>query len=102
MLRYAFTLLAGVVQFSTEWATLAVNVLGSFLIGLCMTVCDKGSLLLFLTVGVCGGFTTFSTFSSQSLALLQTGRVGAGLAYIGGTIILCLCFVWLGVMLGRQ
>lgn len=102
MMRYACTLLAQATHISSNWATLFVNAVGSFLIGFCMAYCDKASLLLFFTVGMCGGFTTFSTFSSQSLNLLQTGRYGAGLAYIFGTIILCLLFVWLGCLLGKR
>ena len=102
MLRYACTLLAQVAHISSNWATLFVNTTGSFLIGFCMAYCDKASLLLFLTVGLCGGFTTFSTFSSQSLNLLQTGRYGAGLAYILGTFTLCLLCVWLGCLLGKR
>lgn len=96
MLRYAITLLAGTLHLHATWATLTVNVVGSFLIGLCLSLCTPGTALLFLTVGMCGGFTTFSTFSSQSLNLLQSGQVGWALANIFGTIILCLLAVWAG------
>lgn len=101
MLRYAVTLLAAALQISSHWATVTVNVVGSFLIGLLMSVCGQSTLLLLLTVGLCGGFTTFSTFSSQSLALFQNGQPMLALAYIFGTLVFCLLAVWLGVMLGN-
>lgn len=101
MLRYAVTLLAAALQLSSNWATVTVNVVGSFLIGLLMSLCGQGTMLLMLTVGLCGGFTTFSTFSSQSLSLFQNGRPLLALAYIFGTLVFCLLAVWLGVMLGN-
>lgn len=85
------------------FGTLAVNVTGSFLIGLlaAMTV-PEGRWLLspsareFLMIGVCGGYTTFSSFSLQTLALAQEGDwlrvVGNSLA----SVICCLVAVWLG------
>lgn len=82
------------------WATLCVNVLGSFLIGLA-----AGALAArfgpFVTIGILGSFTTFSTFSLDALRLLEAGRLGAGLLYIGGTLGLCLCMVALGAWLVR-
>lgn len=101
MLRYAFTLLAQLLCISSHWATLTVNILGSFLIGCFSVSCNKTTLLLLLTVGFCGGFTTFSTFSSQSLLLLQNGRYGAGAAYIVANLLLCILFAWLGFALAR-
>lgn len=101
MLRYGVTLLAAALQISSNWATVTVNIVGSFLIGLLMSVCGQSTLLLLLTVGLCGGFTTFSTFSSQSLALFQNGQTMLALAYIFGTLVFCLLAVWLGVMLGN-
>lgn len=102
VLRYGFSLLAQALSVSAQWGTLCVNVLGSALIGFCMAFCDKGTAMLFLTVGFCGGFTTFSTFSSQSLGLLQSGRYGTGFAYVFGTLLLCIVLVWLGMKLGMK
>ncbi len=56
---------------------------------------------VFLMVGVCGGFTTFSAFSLQSLALLQSGEVAPALGYMAGSVLFCLLAVWAGWLLGR-
>ena len=90
------------------WGTLLINILGSFVIGgvagLTLTPARMGmhpDVRIFLMVGVCGGFTTFSAFSLQLLELLHTGYVAAGLLYAAGSVLLCLLFVWLGWWLGR-
>ena len=58
------------------WSTFAVNILGSLIIGIIYGISEKGDFLssevrLFLTVGICGGFTTFSTFSNDAFLLLR-------------------------------
>jgi len=58
-------------------------------------------LRVFLMVGVCGGFTTFSAFSLQTLELMQTGDLIPALLYVVGSVALCLVFVWFGWWLGR-
>ena len=92
---------------SFPWGTLMVNVLGSLLIGLVATLAvAEGRMLLdtttrqFLMIGVLGGFTTFSSFSLQSLNLMQEGEWIAAFAYVLGSVFLCLLGVWLGHMLG--
>jgi fluoride exporter len=90
------------------YGTLLINVLGSFVIGgvsgLTLTPARMAmhpDLRIFLMVGICGGFTTFSAFSLQMLELLQSGyTVPAGL-YAAGSVLLCLLFVWFGWSLGR-
>ena len=82
--------------------TLLINVLGAVLIG---AVAQKAgtvsgmnpTLLLFLKVGVCGGFTTFSTFSLEGVGLLESGRTGLFFLYALLSVALCLG----GVLLGR-
>jgi len=74
-------------------ATLAVNVLGSFVLGLVLRLgLDPATMTpatrAFLTAGVCGGFTTFSTFSAESLALLEQGAWGRACAYMIGSVVL--------------
>jgi CrcB protein len=58
-------------------------------------------LRIFLMVGVCGGFTTFSAFSLQTLELLQSGDVWPAGGYIAGSLVFCLAAVWAGWLLGR-
>lgn len=85
------------------WGTLVVNVTGSFAIGLFGTLtAPEGRWLVpdtgrvFFMAGVCGGYTTFSSFSLQTLALAQEGEwAKAGLNTIG-SVGLCLLAVWLG------
>lgn len=88
------------------WATLAVNLAGCFLIGLLWGLfsrnwSDNSSWALFLTVGVCGGFTTFSTFSKESLLLLQGGNIWAFTAYVAISIIAGIALVAVGYYLAR-
>lgn len=96
MMRYGVTLLAGVAGWSGNLATMAVNIIGSFAIGYLSGAVKDAGLLLLLTVGICGGFTTFSTFSLQSVRLLQEGRIGDAVLYIAGSMILCIIFAALG------
>jgi protein CrcB len=86
------------------WGTLAVNVLGSFLIGAVMHVGLTTELLsptlrIALTVGVLGGFTTYSSFSFETLRLLQDGAWALALLYVAGTLLGCLgaCALGFGV-----
>ena len=102
MLRYAVTLLGAASGISGNVATFAVNVLGSFLIGLFTGCCREGSLLLLLTVGLCGGFTTFSTFSLQNVRMLQDGKIGMAAVYILSSLIVCILAAWLGYRLGQS
>jgi CrcB protein len=85
------------------WGTLAINVLGSFVIGFFATLTGPDGRLLvagdtrqFVMVGLCGGFTTFSAFSLQTLNLVQDGEVVRAGLNVGGSVALCLVSVWLG------
>lgn len=73
------------------WGTFFVNVIGCLLIGLIYALLDKGYSLpmdvkLFLTVGLCGGFTTFSTFINENYLLFQSPRPGIALLYAVGSL----------------
>lgn len=88
---------------SFPWGTLLVNVTGSFLIGaLAALVTIDGKPLLgadaraLVMVGVLGGFTTFSSFSLETLNLARAGAVGAASAYVAASLVVCLLAVWLG------
>jgi CrcB protein len=79
--RYLVTVLLAR-QFTSSFplGTFTVNVVGCFLIGILFALSEKGNLLspewrIFLTTGFCGGFTTFSTFSYESIRLLQDGEI---------------------------
>lgn len=93
--RYALTVLASLLFIRPEWATFVANVCGSFLIGLALPSA-RSECQLFYTVGLCGGFTTFSTFSSQSMRLFQDGQYLLGLTYILATTVVSLTMVALG------
>lgn len=89
------------------WATLLVNVVGSLLIGTLMarfgvadTVADLRWRAL-LATGFCGGFTTFSTFSWQTVEQMQRGQWGVAAANVLLSVSLCLLATWLGFRLGR-
>jgi CrcB protein len=88
------------------YGTLAVNVLGSFLLGLIMQVAlltetFPPTLRLALTTGVMGGFTTYSTFNYETLQYFQEESWGLGLANVGVTVAACLTAGVLGIVCGR-
>lgn len=91
---------------SFPYGTLAVNILGSFLIGLLMSSMEERFLIhpttrIFLTIGILGGFTTFSSFSFETISLLRDGESLYALANALGTLFVCLSCTWLGVQLGK-
>lgn len=86
--------------------TLVVNVAGSFLIGMVLAASlERGvpgpAARLFLATGFCGGFTTMSTFSYETLALAAGGGFVEAAANVIGTLVLCMVAVWLGLAVGR-
>lgn len=86
---------------SIPMGTLTVNVLGSFIIGILVGISVKSDLIstdlrLFLMVGFCGGFTTFSSFSSENFMLMQNGQVVTVLIYTALSILLGFLAVYLG------
>jgi CrcB protein len=88
------------------WGTLFVNVLGSFIIGFFATLTGPDGRVFigstarqFVMIGLCGGFTTFSSFSLQTLSLMQDGEWAFAGANIAGSAILCLLAVWAGYAL---
>ena len=99
VLRYLFYVLIRNNNF--PYATLLVNILGSFLIGLLFALNIKNEyfskeLNLFLMTGLCGGFTTFSAFSLENMALLQDGKIGTFIFYITLTVAAGLFATWIG------
>lgn len=88
------------------WGTISVNVAGSLLIGwviarLGSDTAGAGHWQAFLAMGFCGGFTTFSTFSWQTMDQLRQGQVGPALMHVLISVGVCLVATWVGWRLGR-
>ena len=107
---FARYVLAGWVQQSSgngfPWGTLAVNVGGSLLIGLVMSLSSRmlwitPQLRLLLATGFLGGFTTFSTFSYETFSLVQDGELAFAGFNVVFTVMACLAGTWAGIAVGR-
>jgi CrcB protein len=90
--------------FSIPVGTLVVNVTGSLVIGFLTGIAAKSTLLttewrMFLMVGLCGGFTTFSTFANENLMLIHNGQVFSVILYTGLSVFLGFLAVYLGYLL---
>ena len=102
MLRYGMTVLGAHLHWSSNLPTFLVNIIGSFIMGMLVSSCEQGTWLLMATVGICGGFTTFSTFSMQSVNLLQSGKWGQAALYIFGTLAICIIMAAIGCAIGQK
>ncbi|MEO6035534.1 MAG: fluoride efflux transporter CrcB [Verrucomicrobiota bacterium] len=96
------------VQGNFPWGTFLVNVIGSFVIGALAAVADQPgrfslspAMRQLLMVGICGGFTTFSSFSIQTLELMRGGQLLHAAANVVGSVLLCLLAVWGGHQFGQ-
>lgn len=108
VLRWAtIVLAAGRFGAGFPWGTFAVNVVGSFLIGAVVEWSSRGALgvtpmvRLFVATGILGGFTTFSTFSMDTLTLLRDGEAPLALGYALGSVAVGLGAAYAGVLLAR-
>lgn len=108
VLRY---LLGGFVQRATSGTfpigTLIINITGSFLLGLLYRYSADSAAITpevraMLTIGLCGGYTTFSTFSYETVRLLEDGEFGRALAYIGLSVVISVAATMLGIVAGRE
>lgn len=101
MLRYACYLL--IKQGAFPYATLTVNIAGSFLIGLlagyATRIQQPENMLLLLATGLCGGFTTFSAFSADNLRLINEGRAGMALLYAVISVVVGVALTYTGYKL---
>jgi fluoride exporter len=110
MARYWCSGIAAVLIGETfPWGTLIVNVLGSFVIGFFATLTGPGGRIYvgsdvsqFVMLGLCGGFTTFSSFSLQTLNLVSDGEWARAGANIVGSVVCCLIAVWAGYILAAS
>ncbi|WP_319481065.1 fluoride efflux transporter CrcB [uncultured Draconibacterium sp.] len=88
------------------WGTFVANMAGSFIIGIVFALAQKGNLLnaewrMFLAVGFCGGFTTFSSFAYNNLTMLKEQTYGQFILNVGGSLFFGLLAVYLGMILVR-
>jgi CrcB protein len=103
--RYGVALAALRAGATFPYGTLAVNVLGSFLLGALVRLFGAApasgprALELALTVGLCGGFTTFSTFGLDTVRLLETGQPAHAALYVAASVALSLLALWAGLAL---
>jgi CrcB protein len=100
--RYLMGLIPGLRVGDFPLPTLVINFIGAVVIGLVCRAAQtpegmKEPVLLFLKVGLCGGFTTFSTFSLESLTLLEEGKLGFFVSYVILSVALCILGVFLGL-----
>ena len=84
------------------YGTLGVNILGCLAIGLVFGLSERGNLppewRLFLATGICGGFTTFSAFSNETIALLRDGQWWSAFLYISASVVLGLLATFAGII----
>lgn len=107
--RFGLGLWAAPFSGALPWGTIGTNVAGSFVIGFFGTLTlaqgrypVSEPVRLFVMVGFCGGFTTFSSFSLQTLDLLRGGAVNRALVNVGVSVVLCLCAVAAGHALAAR
>lgn len=104
MARFAISgIVANTLGATFPWGTLVVNVTGSFLIGFIYTltgpegrVFASQNMRQFMVAGICGGYTTFSSFSLNTLNLMQDGEWGRAVGNVFSSVACCLLAVWLG------
>lgn len=82
--------------------TLLVNALGSFAIGLLWTALPAGGWQVLAVAGFCGGFTTFSTFSLESLRMLRNGETAVALGYMIASAVICVLLAWAGMAVAER
>ena len=107
--RYLVSVLAQPISRDLPWGTIIINVSGSFLIGFFGTLTlahgkypVSENLRLFVMIGICGGYTTFSSFSLQTLDLLRNGAIVRAVMNITASVALCVVAVAIGHAVAAQ
>jgi CrcB protein len=107
--RYAISVAALPISGRLPWGTIIINILGSFVIGFFGTLTLAGgrypvseNMRLFVMIGLCGGFTTFSSFSLQTLDLMRNGAMVRAGTNVVASVVLCVAAVALGHFLAAQ
>lgn len=100
VLRYLLTMIGKQVWPGRPYATMVINVLGAFCAGLLTALAPSAALRLLLLTGVCGGFTTFSTFETDAFILVRNHQWGRFAWYYGGSVVLGLVACLAGAGLG--
>lgn len=107
MLRFAISKWVGALHTHYfPFGTLIANVAACLALGIILGIAETRQLLspsakLFWTIGFCGGFSTFSTFSGETLSLIQSGFTLTSLLYIGTSLVMCMAAVVAGLYLGQ-
>ena len=102
IVRYLLSggILAGQTLLGFPAGTFTVNAAGSLLIGILLEATSSETLGWLLIVGFCGGFTTFSTFSADTVRLLRAGCYNAAAIYVALSVAVCIVFAALGMWIG--
>ena len=102
IVRYLLSggILAGQTLLGFPASTFTVNAAGSLLIGILLEATSSETLGWLLIVGFCGGFTTFSTFSADTVRLLRAGCYNAAAIYVALSVAVCIVFAALGMWIG--
>ena len=104
--RYLISKFSFITSASFPYSTFITNIIGCFILGLTLGYFLKSNnqnslMFTFLTIGICGGFTTFSTFSSEGLTLINNGNYSTFLIYTLVSVILGVLAVYLGAILSK-
>jgi len=94
-------------SFNFPWGTWAINIIGSFIIGLFFALSEESKFIsqearVFLMAGLCGGFTTFSAFTIENYKLIQNGQATTALLYIVSSVVVGILAIYAGIALVKQ
>ena len=99
--RYGIAHALAAYKFTFPWATLLANIVSCIILGILVGLSLKNNLQqqhrFLLMTGFCGGFSTFSTFTSETFQLFQNGHILYGMLNIGGSMLICLACIYIGL-----